>query len=241
MFDQTFVSPRAPGKPLAMLASVAGEVGVLAVATVLSILYTVQLPQAQLKTMLILPRAPLAAHERAETKPGPSVTGASPRRLLLDLRPLPVHAAPVQSNLAVAAPDLGQNITSGQDAAGVLDSIGTAASPPLNPPHRVAPKQVDRIRVGGAVQAANLLNRVLPQYPVLARQMRIQGTVQFTAVIAKDGTVKNLQFVHGPALLVAAAASAVMQWRYRPTLLNGEPVEVATQIDVTFTLSPDPH
>ena len=66
---------------------------------------------------------------------------------------------------------------------------------------------------------------------------RIQGTVRFNAIIGKDGTIQNLQMVSGHPLLVPSAQEAVRQWVYRPTLLNGEPVEVQTQIDVNFTLS----
>jgi protein TonB len=91
--------------------------------------------------------------------------------------------------------------------------------------------------VGGNVQAVNLINKVTPMYPPLAKQARIQGTVRFNATIAKDGTVKNLEIVSGHPLLAEAAQEAVRQWVYRPTLLNGQPVEVETQIDVNFTLS----
>jgi protein TonB len=97
--------------------------------------------------------------------------------------------------------------------------------------------KVSRIRVGGNVQAANLIRKVSPSYPPLAKQARVQGTVRFTAIIGKDGTIQNLQLVSGHPLLVSAAQEAVKQWQYRPTLLNGEPVEVVTQIDVNFTLS----
>jgi len=65
----------------------------------------------------------------------------------------------------------------------------------------------------------------------------MQGTVRFTAIIAKEGTIQNLQLVSGHPMLVASATDAVKQWVYKPTLLNGEPVEVITQIDVNFTLS----
>jgi len=99
------------------------------------------------------------------------------------------------------------------------------------------PPTPQRIRVGGQVQAANLINKVTPQYPPLAKQARVQGTVRFQAVIGKDGSIQNLQLVTGHPLLVPAATEAVKQWRYKPTLLNGEPVEVVTQIDVNFTLS----
>ena len=71
----------------------------------------------------------------------------------------------------------------------------------------------------------------------LAKQARIQGQVRFQAIIGKDGTIQNLQLISGHPLLVPSATEAVKQWVYQPTLLNGEPVEVVTQIDVNFTLS----
>jgi len=74
-------------------------------------------------------------------------------------------------------------------------------------------------------------------YPQLAKQARIQGVVRFTAIIGKDGSIQNLTLVTGHPLLLEAARQAVSQWQYKPTLLNGEPVEVVTTIDVNFTLS----
>ena len=91
--------------------------------------------------------------------------------------------------------------------------------------------------VGGAVQDAKLVNRVQPIYPPLARQTRISGTVKLHAIIGKSGAVEQLQVVSGHPLLVQAALDAVRQWRYQPTLLNGEPVEVDTEIDVIFSLA----
>jgi protein TonB len=90
--------------------------------------------------------------------------------------------------------------------------------------------------VGGNVQAAKLVYGPKPIYPPLARQARISGTVRLQAIIAKDGTVIELQVLSGPALLVQAATDAVRQWRYQPTLLNGEPIEVVTTVDVIFSL-----
>jgi protein TonB len=87
------------------------------------------------------------------------------------------------------------------------------------------------------VQSARLVRQPKPQYPPLARQARIQGTVRFNAIIGKDGNIANLTLVSGHPLLVPAATAAVKQWQYKPTLLNGEPVEVVTVIDVNFTLS----
>jgi TonB family protein len=94
-----------------------------------------------------------------------------------------------------------------------------------------------RIMVDQGAEAANLITKVNPTYPPLAKQARIQGVVQLNAVIGADGTVKNLQVISGHPLLVPAALEAVKQWVYRPTLQNGNPVEVATQITVNFTLS----
>jgi protein TonB len=96
--------------------------------------------------------------------------------------------------------------------------------------------QVQRVRVMGSIQAANLVRRVDPVYPPLALQARIQGTVRFTAIISQEGRVLNVQLVSGHPLLVESARQVVGQWEYRPTLLNGSPVEVVTQIDVNFTL-----
>lgn len=96
------------------------------------------------------------------------------------------------------------------------------------------------IRVGGNVQASKLISQVQPAYPELAKQARIQGTVRFNATISPQGDILNLQLVSGHPLLVASATSAVTQWRYKPTLLNGNPVTVVTTIDVNFTLNDTP-
>lgn len=98
--------------------------------------------------------------------------------------------------------------------------------------------QLPSIRVGGNVQQTNLLTQVVPEYPPLARESRIQGTVRFNATIGPDGHVENLQLVSGHPLLVASAMKAVNQWTYKPTLLNGNPARVVTTIDVNFTLQP---
>jgi periplasmic protein TonB len=112
---------------------------------------------------------------------------------------------------------------------GVIGGMGGAPPPPR-------PTQT-RIRQGGNVTAAMLINRVQPVYPPLARQTRISGTVRLHAIIGKDGSVQQLEVISGHPLLVQSALDAVRQWRYRPTLLNSEPVEVDTTIDVIFSLN----
>jgi protein TonB len=124
----------------------------------------------------------------------------------------------------------------GGQAGGVLGGIiggvvGSNLPPP--PPPKETPQ---RIRVGGQVQQAKAIYQPKPVYPALAKSARVQGVVRLQAIIAKDGTIQELQVISGPQLLVPAALDAVRQWRYQPTLLNGEPVEVITTIDVVFTL-----
>lgn len=119
----------------------------------------------------------------------------------------------------------------------IISSAPTAAPPPPPPPPVKKKAPPKRIRVGGNVAKARLMRQVRPQYPPLARQARIQGTVKLSAVISKDGSIQKLEVMSGHPLLVPSALAAVKQWRYRPTLLNGEAVEVLTNIDVNFTLS----
>ncbi len=116
---------------------------------------------------------------------------------------------------------------------GIIGSVGTAPPPPP-PPKPQTPK---RIRVGGQVESAKLIFQPKPEYPPLAKMARIQGTVRLEAVISKDGTIQDLKVISGHPLLVQSALAAVKQWRYQPTLLNGDPVEVVTEIDVNFTLA----
>jgi TonB family protein len=111
---------------------------------------------------------------------------------------------------------------------------------PIAPPRENTslpkPDSTGRIRVGGMVQAASMLNAVKPVYPVDLQQQGIQGTVKFEAVVSRQGTIGELKLIGGPPPLVQAALDAVRQWRYRPTQLNGEPVETVTTIDVNFQL-----
>ena len=107
------------------------------------------------------------------------------------------------------------------------------------PPAPAAPKPIARapVRVGGDIQKAKQIYAPLPEYPPLAHQARVAGVVRLTAIIARDGSVEQLSVIVGHPLLAPAAVAAVSKWRYQPTLLNGEPVEVIPQIDVNFTLS----
>jgi TonB family protein len=112
-----------------------------------------------------------------------------------------------------------------------------AASTPAMPPPADGTK---RITIGGNVQQAKLVSQPKPVYPPLAKQARISGVVHLSALISKEGNVVNLAVISGHPLLIPSAIDAVKTWTYHTTLLNGEPVEVLTQIDVNYTLSDDP-
>ena len=114
-----------------------------------------------------------------------------------------------------------------------LITPGAVASPSAPPPTPAPTGQApQRIRVGANVQAANLIHKVEPVYPPLAEQAGIEGTVRFRVIIDKDGRVSNAQLVSGHPVLVDAARDALIQWTYKPTWLNGLPIDVLTEVDV---------
>jgi len=114
-----------------------------------------------------------------------------------------------------------------------------ASNSPSGAAQSTAPKAAaaPRFRVGGAVQAAKLIHRVQPKYPEIARREHLQGNVRLHTLIDKDGSLKRLYVIKGYCSLAEASLEAVRQWRYSPTTVNGEPVEVDTEIDVFFQLS----
>jgi TonB family protein len=126
----------------------------------------------------------------------------------------------------------------GKDGVMFLRLPDTRPAAPVRPAGAAVPPT--QIRVGGNVQSTKLISQPMPVYPPLAKQARIQGTVRFEAVIGADGRIVSLNLVSGHPLLVEAAQEAVRQWVYQPTLLNGVPTQVITQIDVNFTLSGEP-
>ncbi len=142
-----------------------------------------------------------------------------------------LHEQPVASSPDVS--DLGVGGGTGTRGRGVFNSIGNSVevAPPPTSPAPTHPLKVSHWAEG------NIIYRVQPIYPPLARQARVQGTVELRAIISKAGTIEHLIAVSGHPMLVKSAIEAVRQWRYRPYLLNNEPIEVETEITVNFVLS----
>jgi TonB family protein len=131
---------------------------------------------------------------------------------------------------AISGPDRSVQILISPEGQG--GALAIAPPPPPQPP-----PPPGSVRMGSAVEQANLVSQTPPVYPPLAKAARVQGAVTFQALIGKDGHVETLQLISGPPLLVKAAEDAVQQWVYKPTMLNGNPVEVVTTVSVNFTLS----
>jgi protein TonB len=150
----------------------------------------------------------------------------APRQIPHGVDSGPVDPAP--EPIGIGGPDVGP-IASGPGIPGLLPSGTMPVAPPA--PHPV----VRPIRISSMLQGS-LLHQVQPTYPPLARTTRIQGPVVLAAIINKAGAIENLRVISGHPMLVKAALDAVSEWRYRPYILNNEPVEVETQITVNFTL-----
>ncbi len=245
MFEQTFVQGKTRSAWTVTLSLIGELLGVL-VLVLIPLIYTDTLPRATLASMLTAPPPPPppppppAAVQPKPVKIAPRQFDAgrlmAPKTIPKQVAMIKEEELPPPSSAVVGGVPGGvPGGTAGGVIGGIVGAVPSAAPPP--PPPKAAPKPPQRIRVGGNVQAANLIRKVVPTYPALAKQARIQGTVKFNAVIGKDGTIQNLQLVSGHPLLVQAAQQAVSQWLYKPTLLNGDPVEVVTTIDVNFSLS----
>lgn len=151
----------------------------------------------------------------------------------------PVTAETMQK-LATAARKYDEHLMIGTSSPKGANEVDITIATPGAPPAAAA-IPAGAIRVGGNAAQAKLINQPKPAYPPLAKAARIQGVVTFEVIIDKEGRISNLHLVSGPPLLVQSAMQAVQQWTYQPTLLNGNPVEIVTTIDVNYTLSDNPQ
>jgi len=234
MFEQSLLQKKS--NSTAVMVSFAFQCGLIVMALVIPLLNYYEIPLTELGAMLVMPPPP-------PPPPPPPVEVVVQQRapqqfnVITQPKAIPDKVAIIDEPQTISGV-VGGISTGAAFGGGVLGSfvanVPTVAPPPPPPPVKKAPPK--RIRVGGAVQQARMLRRVNPVYPALAKSARIQGTVQLSAIIGKDGRIAELTVVNGHPMLIQAALSAVQQWQYKPTLLNGTPVEVATQINVVFTL-----
>lgn len=116
-------------------------------------------------------------------------------------------------------------------------------SPPPLPQASTAPQQtppavkIERLRVGGNVMSAKLVHSKKPKYPEIAKEAHVSGTLELDLIVATDGNVRDVHVISGPHLLTDSCVEAVKKWRYRPTTLNGQPVEVETEVKCVFDLN----
>ena len=203
------------------------------------------LPRAEVLTSIFAPTPPLSAAKEANL---PHVRPTRPWQPDGATFYQPVTVPP--TTVVLDEPPPGVTVEGGtRDAVsgpltGLLDSVirmsvpRRAPEPAATPVVKaVAPAAPQQIRVTSVLQAARLVHRVDPVYPVPARAARISGTVELAGVIGTDGRIRELHVTSGPPFLARAALEAVRQWIYRPTVLGGEPVEVLTTITVVFRLN----
>jgi periplasmic protein TonB len=220
--------------------SVLIQVGIIIVLVLIPLIFTEALPKQQFMTFLVAPpppppppppaAAPVHVVHQVQTD---IVNGQlrTPTKIPQKIQMIKEDEAPPQMASAGVVGGVPGGIPGGS-MGGVIGGI--ISTTPVAVPHIAAPT---RVRVSSGVQSGLLVKRVQPNYPPLARQARIQGKVILQAQISKEGNIENLTLVSGHPMLAPAAIEAVKQWKYRPYLLNGEPVEVETQVEVNFTLS----
>lgn len=242
MFDQTFVDTHAQSrKPWTVGVSLAAQSGLVAIALILPLMHPEILhPKLDTPIFVILKQL---KQQPPEVKTAIAPVKAAPHAFVGPTK-VPERIAKVVDLSIAAELDnfafAGPSSTIGTGA--ILPGFAPNAIPDSPPPRskpvvRKPPVLSGPVVVGTGVQSAKLVFGPKPPYPPLAKASRTQGTVKLEAIIARDGAIKNLRYISGPPLLMKAAMDAVQQWRYHPTLLNGDAVEVLTEIDVVFTLN----
>jgi periplasmic protein TonB len=221
---------------LTTLTSFAMQVTALAVLLIAPLLRPTAIPLLRHLTTPISMREPVGEIRENQSHSVPAALRHSVVSEIFLRQPsqIPVE---ISSGGEVAPPSIGSGPYIpgiGEAAAnGVFGSVGMGSAPVIP----AAPAVVQRAVQLSHMSEGDLIRKVIPIYPPLARSARIQGTVVLKAMISKQGTIENLQLLSGHPMLAPAAIDAVRQWRYRPYILNNEPVEVETQITVNFALN----
>jgi protein TonB len=235
MFEQSLVPSGKGRRPWTVALALIGQVFVLTVLILIPLLYVQSLPMREFTSTLVAP-PPQARVVKVVPRKFDASKLTAPKVVPKEIAKV-VEAPPPPPD-AGAVGGIPGGVPGGQPGgviAGIANSVPKAAPPPPPPPPEKTGPQ--RVHVGGNVQAARLVKEVKPAYPPMAKQARISGTVRLKAIIGPDGAIRNLNVISGHPMLVQSAISAVKQWVYKPTVLNGQPVEVDTEIDVNFTLA----
>lgn len=218
------------------------QVLLIGILIIIPLLYTEALPKQQLTSFLVAPPPP---------PPPPPPPAQAPVRVVKQIQTNMVNnqlrtptAIPKKVEMIKEEEAPPPVMATGGVVGGVPGGVpggqmggvigGIISSAPVAVPKVATPQ---RVRVSQGVTQGLILKKVNPTYPPLARQARIQGQVVLQAEISKDGSIENLRLISGHPMLAPSAIEAVRQWRYKPYVLNGEPVEVETQITVNFTLA----
>jgi protein TonB len=217
------------------------EVMIIGVMVLIPLIFTEALPKGQMMFLLVAPPPPppppppAAAPVHVQKQIQSDIINGElrtptkiPKKVLENLKE---DEAPPQMAVTGVVGGVPGGVPGGS-MGGVIGSV--LSSTPVAVPKIATPT---RVRVSSGVSTGLLIRKVPPTYPPLARQARIQGVVILQAQISKEGNIQNLQLISGHPMLAPAAIEAVKQWKYKPYLLNGEPVEVDTQVQVNFTLA----
>ena len=215
------------------------EFMIIGVMVLIPLIFTEALPKGQMMFLLVAPPPP-------PPPPPPAAAVVHVRQIQTDIvngelrtpTKIPQKIKMIQEDEAppaMATTGVVGGVPGGVPGGSMGGVIGSVlSSTPVAAPKIATPT---RVRVSSGVVSGLLVRKVPPTYPPLARQARIQGVVVLQAQISKEGNIENLQLISGHPMLAPAAIEAVKQWKYRPYLLNGEPVEVDTQVQVNFTLA----
>src|SRR3984957_8241137 len=221
------------------IVSFIGQFALIGILILIPLIYTDALPKTQLMTFLVAPPPPPPPPPPPAAAP-PKVVKIQSEVINGQLRtPTKIPDKVQMIKEEEAPPDLGAGVPGGVPGGIPGGSAGGVIGGILSSTQVAVPKVAtpQRIHVSTGVSTGLLIKKVTPNYPQLAKQARIQGTVVLQAEISKEGTIQNLQLISGHPMLAPAAIEAVKQWRYKPYLLNGEPVAVETTVVVNFSLS----
>ena len=216
-----------------MIATFALNGSVLTALILIPLIYPEALPGRLTSILLTAPPPPPAAPTPPRREPTHAFRGTREYTELGLTVPTRISTT-IRRDDGIEAGPGNQTISMDPGGSGIPggDPFGRSTEPAV----RLAPKPSGPIQVSKGVAEGLLIQKILPVYPPIARAARVEGTVVLAAVISKNGVIENLRVVGGPAMLQQAAMNAVQQWRYRPYMLNGDPVAVETTVNVIFSL-----